>query len=415
MKYLFFLLLLFSGPVFSQEQGADTSFSVEKHFRGAKSCVEIETAAFTLVPALYRHQMYDSLELMLDFVRMQCYEGPTLRMLRILLDIERRRLADSSLSAWDMYFMETEATHLYQSHLAELDAHAQRFTGDTTQWLLQAALRDRGLEAPVVETLVIWCQKLRERPDLRPLERAIVTLLASQRGSQSLFRHAARPGKHNRHVRRTYGRYHRGYHLRNSTTFSVGLNLWSPLGNLGQTAGLTGGFQLGLGATILDNLRYELYCSFTGGKTRVPYQVVRPDTSFSSNRLAVVYLGIDLGFALFRLTHRFQASAIGGAGYARFLLAFPLDEEEHDDHETVNDRLRPFGSHSFYAMAGGELKYFYKKSNAFFLQARHNWNRFSSGDAAQSLKGNAWQFNAGLIFHIFGHPSHSALQEGRVR
>jgi hypothetical protein len=387
--------------------------SIDQLFKGKTNCSEIELMALDVIPGYYRQGQLDSIELIIDFVSLQCLENTSLRITRFLLLIDQNRFSDTLLSALDLYYIKRESQQLHKGHLYNhflqqtvLASVNQTEVGDVF-W------RKEAIESKYMDLISDWTGALAGRSDLGALEKAVVHHLQPAGTESNGTGMWALSAKKNGYLALPfiYNQYHRDYVILRSWQFTVGAGQFIATGAMRPLMGSRTSLMFSIGKNFgHPKNRIDFGGNFTFGQTRNAYTVVRPDTTFSSRDAYASFAYLDFVRNIWRPNRFWEWNVSLGAGIAEKGIYKPESEDETIENEPAEIRNNKMGKAFIIKPAlffGTELKIFLAPGVAFNTQAKYNlFNWGNIGGAPFS--GNAITINAGLSFHFGGHPTRGA-------
>jgi hypothetical protein len=379
--------------------------SVEKAFAGKTNCIDIELTAIRIIPDFYLKKETDSIELTLAYTADGCFKNTHLNIARVLLDIQKRRFEKDSLQPEDMYFIKLEKAFFG----LRVDSNL-----NPIQW--QPDTLNAGyLYARFRAFLFKWADSLYTYADLLPMERSILVHYMNRykKGKEAMFRvvNSRRTSKKSP-LYKNYWRYHDDYRINASAIVSIGF-LWnSPLGNLGKTMGQTGGMFVSMGVQASKKTYVHIYSGSNWGRSNHPYNIKRPDTSFTARNANSAVHTLEYGYRLLKLLPRVHVYANAGLGLhsQRYFVKLSQDEdEENEPNDIINAKRGKDMRFSWVATAGMEMRYYLKAGVALTWSGRYGFIQKNSiqkkADPTRTeLQGNTTFFNLGLIFHSPGAP-----------
>lgn len=382
--------------------------SVESSFAGQKDCIETDLLALDLIPQFYEQNQPDSIELILDYVALKCTESASLRLTRFLLLIEQHRFDASIITPLDLHYIKKEASALAEGHLYDFEqmADAMKLLNYTQSG--SVFFRRGVIEAKYVNMLRAWTQKLSERTDNTALEKAVLYHLSpySQRTGGGLW-WLASGMKSDQRFTKTYNDYHHNFVIFRSWQLTLTGGRFIPTAGLQRILGsrFMAGFSIGKNIGN-GKQRIDLSGNFIFGKTRQPFFITRPDTSFTSDRGYTSFGHLDYVRTIWRPNRFLEWNVLGGLGFAEKGIYRKLDEDPDEDDEpedVIHDKMGKAHIIKPSFSLGSEFKLFIGSGVALNMQARYMFFNFGN-IAGSDFRGTAFFGGAGLTFHWGGHP-----------
>lgn len=391
------------------------SQSVEKEFANLNNCIDIEMTALRILPDFYLKKQYDSIELALEFVKIKCFESEALRISSILLSIQNNVFRDSTISDRDIYLIKKEVKYIRQGHLYDFNHFllSDLFSSSNFSRDFSTSYSRRNVEMKVIEMITRWSNELLLRSGLTSLENSLVEHIAGvrheDRKSRNLFREVDRSIHNNSSIRNTYNRYHDNFLLNRAFYISTGYMHWVAGGNAQKVYGSLPGLYFKMGSGFSKKDRIDFYMGLRFGSAKQPVSIVRPDTSFTSNRATASLYGLDYVRSIWRPSRKLDISLLAGIGLEqRSLFKSQYDDPEVDNEpaDLINAKTGESIVGKFYGSVGSEINYFIAPAFAINTGIRYLFsNNFKNSIAATPIGGNSLLIQVGISAFINGHPA----------
>lgn len=393
---------------------AQNDVSVEASFKGLTNCIDIEIMAMKIIPGFYKKKQFDSIALTLDYVTLTCQETEALRITRFLMEIETRSFTDSSLTSRDIYLIKKEARNISQGHLYDFHHFMllPQFAASVYASDLRNPFNRIDIEQRMIEMITQWRIKLVSRDNLSTLERSVLHHLRGGRDphrvGKNLFIEVNKSKYKGSRIRKTYDKYHNNFVMNRAVHFGIAYSQHMPDGNAGNIYGPLPGLHMSVGYSLTSKNRLDMYLGGRWGSARNPYRIVRPDTSFLSNKASSFIGGFDFTRTIWRPSRRFDFSVTAGFGWEERFFFKELTEDpdiSNEPNDFINAKMGVANYNRAYGLVGLEFKYFVGSGLAINVSPRYMFNGNFNRDIATPINGNTFMLNIGLSVFGGGHPS----------
>jgi hypothetical protein len=388
--------------------------SVEEAFKGLNHCVDIEVAAMRIVPEFYAKNQLDSIALTLDYLKTVCQETEALRITRFLLEMEQRTFSDSSISSRDIYLIKKEAKHIANGHLYDFGYFlmAMNYAGSSFAKNPGNPFMRADIEKRMIEMIRTWRRVLLLRGGLTELELSILHHLRTEKEDsligKNLFHVINKPQYRGTRIRKQYDHYHSNYMLSNSFHLQLSYSHWLSTGAAASLFRSKPGMYFSLGYLFSNYNRIDAYMGARFGEARVPYRIIRPDTSFFGKKGDIIVMGFDYTRTLWRPSRLFDLGVSAGLGLQqrRFFNRLPQsDDIVNETNDIINAKMGKYYNYSGIYSAGIEFKYFIHPGLAINFSPRYLFSgNIGNTIGNSSINGNMLMINLGLSLFSGGHP-----------
>lgn len=381
--------------------------SINKIFEGKTNCQEIEKAALDAIPRLYNQQLYDSIELVLDYVDLFCTASGPLKLTRILTDLQLYHTLQDTLLADEVAWLAYNTRQVHR-HTEALRKNL------TNTWETPEAKREyerkfwdkyRHNQMAMLKMWSEWASALLPRQAVGS-GGALVCSLAS--GLHNRMYPLVRQKKYRDHPLATA---YTGYHSRvvhNRTLVTQVLAGFAVPGHARLQSMMHTTPALGIAAGYLTNgHRIEAFMShrLAGSFTNKAYQVVRPDTTFFSRGMYNLQGGLNYARTIWQPNWLWRINLFAGGGLEHWRMFEPL--ERYDDNFNdlprniaINDKMGEYESFAFFWQSGLEVQHSITPGSNMGLQLRYQQlNHKSTGTI---FYGGMWVLSMQWSAHSFG-------------
>jgi hypothetical protein len=299
------------------------SQGIEEFFWGQSNCPDIEFAAFEAIQFYRSIEAWDSIPLVITLVSGFCEDNTLWEVTRLLLKMEKSTLDSTQLGTEVITWIGRVEPHIRKvrrnhERLIRLKEVADNETVTASERVLLLDSRGHFGKDSIAMLIYHWAQDLVTRQPSGSLFQFICKALARDESSmnklvrQDLYKRTT--------ARELYEKYHGILYETNVFHFGLQVSSHSMVGPLSKllkgTVGvsLEGGVQvkkhrlsLGLGSRFHEN-------------TKIPFEVVRPDTTFYSNLAGNFFGAIDHNYLLASNGIKWRLYSVGGIGFSDWTL-----------------------------------------------------------------------------------------------
>jgi hypothetical protein len=402
---LFLGLLLLLQPAKSQ--------SVEESFKNLNNCIDIEIEAMKLMPKFYELKQIDSVELILDYVKLRCTETESLRLTRLLIAIERNEFTDTTLKPVDIWMLIEDSKKINEGRLSEFARFRRMNDYARSQYAVNNPEATRlAVESDMRKMLITWGAKLTIDTIRGSLQQLVLDYCMGIRelnfiGDYFFFEFNKKKYK-NTAAQKNYGRFHDQYMLnRGGAHLSWGYHASMPAGNAADVYQKQNGLFIILGVMLNPKHRIDFYTSNSSRITRNPIEIKRKDTSFGGRIGQQSYLGFNYIYTLWRSNRRFDVNVLAGGGMEQRRFFEEVDEDSDIPNEPADIINLKMGKPNYwkpYVLAGMEFKYFFTAGAAINISPMIRYSsRFNKEiNSSTNLGRTALFINIGLSGIIAG-------------
>jgi hypothetical protein len=397
------LLLLCRGPMLAQ--------SVDSAFAGKTHCIEIELTAMKIIPDFYNQKQFDSIELVLAYVKDGCIENSSLRIVSMLLDMERGRFDENRLTAEDLYFIKLESKEIRSGHLSSIHRNpaVEQFIATESSGAFQKMMWGL-LEQRLLNCMVNWASGCKDKEKKGSIAHYLLSTLMEDEpfSDHEFYQLIQKPEYKKSGLARAYWRYWDRHFTRSSFSMALELALSRPTQNLGKSMGLGGGVALLKTGYNFNARRFvQVFWGVGGRDARRSFPVIRPDTAFSGNRAHFNLFNVEFGQRLFRLGNRLHVYGLAGAGYytLEYFTLGDLLGKTDEEARAISDKMGDDVADVISPTVGIETRYFL--SSFFYLVGAGRWllmpERKIQNEAnlvGNELVGRPFLLNIGVGFNI---------------
>lgn len=390
--------------------------SIEKEFENLTNCIDIEIAALKIVPSFYLKEQFDSIELVLDFVKIKCFQTEALRITSLLLAIQNKNFSDTMMSSSDIYIIEKETKNIRNGHLHDFKHFFLSSDFKTTDYTstFSNLLGRQSLEMSVMSMIIRWSNDLLyKRNNLSSLEITVLEHIASirqrDRKSRNLFKEVNRNSYNNSRIRNEYDKYHDNFVLNRANFVSGGYTHWFARGEGAKVYGNLPAFYLKIGRGISKRERIDMYTGFRLGNSKLPINIVTTDTIFSSNKASSFLWGLDYVRSILRPSRKLDISLLVGIGVEERIIYSELSEDSevyNEPEDIINAKTGKNTYARLYTSVGAEINYFIKAGLCFNVGTRYLLsNKYLKTSVTTDISGNSLLIQFGISKFFNGHPA----------
>jgi len=363
------LIILISSMALGQEIDVENLMT-----KRSLSCYNVYYNCTLLIPEYYENENYDTLQAIMNFWENKCGQSDEFIRCRILLSIDNNTFTE------DLYDASIISTVLFYKRRASALDYSAEETDSSHYWT----------EYFVVDNLDRFTfelsKKLLDRADLSITEIFFLRMFSND--FNNTFQMLTREEFNDTKIQEYYYR-----EIGNSKQKVVGhgdvlAGVWIPLDNLSIVGTHPSiGFRGGL---MYRKLTADATLGLRFGKSPNEYQVQMNDSIWNTTHFLGVYIGLDLGYELFRFEN-ISFNLIGGIGYDAF------DALEVNETCSCETSRKSLGSLNLNIGLGN--KYYIKNWNYIGVDLKYNIVDYNNPNGTD-LSGNAITLN--VIFGFIG-------------
>jgi hypothetical protein len=320
------------------------------------TCRDIFLNAMDIMPELYRHKLFDSLQTALSIWKTSCGDIPEVQATALLLSIEKSTFSEKRMDSSTIDLLVNYSHAFSHRNMSNTPEGERSFYAFSSAWA-RLILRERHLDQNEKFICQVFAgeidnpvKEIRNNTTTYP---AFVDILQeNERSQRNGFR----------------------------TNYAFLGGIWIPMGDLALLGNHPSfGFQLG----ARDNSnQLDITLQFRFSNSSTYYTIKRNNSYYDLNNYFGGYIGLDYTYYLVNKLN-FDLGVLGGIGYD----GFDISSSDYN-----YDEMKPLSIGSFNANGGFKLNYYLSTSLYIGLQARYNFINYVN-HGGTSMNGDAFSID----------------------